>query len=64
MSLKSKNLQTEQWQLVLLDVLHSIRSLLCTATNETSYERFMNFSRRSSTGISIPSWLAEPGQFM
>ena len=61
MSLKSKNLKTEQWQLVLPDVLHSIRSLLCTATNDTPHERFMNFSRRSSTGSSIPSWLAEPG---
>ena len=61
MSLKSKNLWTEQWQLVLPDVLHSIRSLLCTSTNETPHERFMNFSRHSSTGSSIPSWLAEPG---
>ena len=61
MSLKSKNLRTEQWQLVLPDVLHSIRSLLCTATNETPHERFMNFSRHSSTGSSTPSWLAEPG---
>lgn len=60
-SLKSKKLQAEQWQLVLPDVLHSIRSLLCTATNETPHERFLNFSRRSSTGSSIPSWLAEPG---
>lgn len=60
-SLKSKNLKLEQWQLVLPDVLHSIRSLLCTTTNETPHERFMNFSRRSSTGSSIPSWLAEPG---
>ena len=61
MPLKSKNLKTEQWQLVLPDVLHSIRSLLCTATNETLHERFMIFSCRSSTGSSIPSWLAEPG---
>ena len=34
MSLKSKNLHTKYWQVVLPDVLHSIRSLLCTATNE------------------------------
>ena len=61
MSLKSMNLRTEQWQLVLPDVLHSIRSLLCTATNETPHERFMNFSRRWSTGSSIPSWLAKLG---
>ena len=61
MSLKSKSLKTEQWQLVLPDVLHSIRYLLCTANNETPHERFMNFSRRSSTASSIPSWSAEPG---
>ena len=60
-SLKSKNLQTGQWQLVLPDALHSVHSLLCTATNETPHERFLNFSCRSSTGSSIPSWLAEPG---
>lgn len=60
-SLKSKNLKPDQWQVVLPDVLHSIRSLLCTATNETPHERFMNFSRRSSTGSSLPTWLAEPG---
>ena len=61
MSLKPKSLKTGQWQLVPPDVLHSIRSLLCTATNDTPHERFMHFSRRSSTGSSIPSWLAEPG---
>ena len=61
MSLKSKNLPTEQWQLVLPDVLHSVRSLLCTATNETPHERFLGFTRRSSMGSSIPSWLTEPG---
>ena len=59
MSLKSNNLPIEHWQLVLPDVLHSVRSLLCTATNETPHERFRGFSRRSSTGSSIPSWLAE-----
>ena len=59
MSLKSKNLPIEHWQLVLPDVMHSVPSLLCTAMNETPHERFLSFSRRSSTGSSIPSWLAE-----
>ena len=45
MSLKSKNLPNESWQLVLPDVLHSVRSLLCTATNETPHERFLGFPR-------------------
>lgn len=61
MSLKSKNLPIKYWQEVLPDVLHSIRSLLCTATNETPHERFFSFSRRSSSGHSIPTWLASPG---
>jgi len=61
MSLKSKNLHTKYWQVVLPDVLHSIRSLLCTATNETPHERFFRFPRRSSSGASIPTWMAEPG---
>ena len=63
MSLKSKNLQ-EQWQLVLPDELHSVCSLLCTATNETPHECFLNFSCRSSMGSSIPSWLADLALFM
>ena len=49
------------WERVLPDILHSIRSLLCTATNCTPHERFFNYQRRSSCGESIPSWLAEPG---
>ena len=61
MSLKSKNLPLKNWQDVLPDVLHSVRSLLCTATNETPHERFFGFSRRSSAGASIPTWLASPG---
>ena len=60
-SLKSKNLPLKNWQDVLPDVLHSVRSLLCTATNETPHERFFGFSRRSSAGASIPTWLATPG---
>ena len=59
--LKSKELPTKLWQLVLPDALHSIRSLLSTATNATPHERMFHFSRRSSTGKSIPSWLFEPG---
>ena len=61
MSLKSKNLPLKNWQDVLPDVLHSVRSLLCTATNETPHERFFGFPCRSSAGASIPTWLATPG---
>ena len=61
MSLKSKHLPIKYWQEVLPDVLRSIRSLLCTTTNETPHERFFSFSRRSSSGQSIPTWFASPG---
>ena len=57
MSLKSKNLPLKNWQDVPPDVLHSVRSLLCTATNETPYERLFGFS---PAGASIPTWLATP----
>lgn len=60
-ALKSRGLPTQYWQTVLPDALHSIRSLLCTATNVTPHERLFNYARRSSTGTAIPSWLCEPG---
>ena len=59
--LKSRKLSEEHWQTVLPDALHSVRSLLCTATNETPHERFLHFPRRSSSGTSVPSWLTAPG---
>ena len=61
MALKSRNLPVTLWQTVLHDVLHSVRSLLCTATNETPHERMFSFVRRSTTGASVPSWLSHPG---
>ena len=64
MALKSKNLPTSCWQLVLPDVLHSIRTLLCTSTNQTPHERMFTFPRRSGTGVSLPTWLATPGQVL
>lgn len=57
--LASKNLELNCWEHVLPDVLHSLRSLLCTSTGCTPHERFFNFSRRSSSGLSIPTWLSE-----
>ena len=61
MSLNSKNLHTKYWLVVLPDVLHSILSLLCTVTNETPHEHFFKFPQQSSSGVSIPTWMAEPG---
>jgi len=59
MALKSRGLPTKCWQEVLPDALHSIRSLLSTATNMTPHERMFSFTRRSSSGHSMPSWLCE-----
>ena len=61
MSLKSKNLHVKYWQDILPDVLHSIQSLLCTATNETPHECFFQFLQRSSSAGSISTWMATPG---
>lgn len=61
LALKSKQKPLSMWESVLPDVLHSMRSLLCTATNSTPHERLFNFERGSVTGNSIPSWLATPG---
>ncbi|XP_068235485.1 uncharacterized protein [Palaemon carinicauda] len=59
--LESRGLKTQHWEIVLPEVLHSVRSLLCTATNETPHERFFRFQRRSSLGSTLPSWLLTPG---
>ena len=58
---KSQGLELKQWESVLPDALHSIRSLLCTSTNMTPHERMFTFPRKSSFGESIPSWLSNPG---
>ena len=61
LALKTKDLPTSAWEFVLPDALHSIRSLLCTATNMTPHERMFSFQRKSVSGSSVPSWLAKPG---
>lgn len=61
LALKSRNLDISQWESVLPHALHSIRSLLCTATNETPHEKLFNFKCRSSSGVSVPTWLTSPG---
>ena len=64
LALKSHNLQISNWEMVLPSVLHSIRSLLSTATNTTPHERFFAFQRRSMCGMSLPSWLTTSGNVM
>ncbi|XP_047137392.1 uncharacterized protein LOC124813900 [Hydra vulgaris] len=60
LALKTHNLDVRNWEIVLSDALHSLRSLLSTATNCTPHERLFSFPRRSSSGTSLPSWLT-PG---
>ena len=43
------------------EVLHSLRSLLCTAMNEVPHDRFLKFPSRSMLGTNIPIWMTEPG---
>ena len=58
LALESRCLAQSHWEQVLADALHSIRSLLCTATNCTPHERLFGYQRRSSSGHSVPSWLS------
>ena len=61
MNLKTRGLPVQCWQCVLPDALHSVRSLLSTATNSIPHERFFAFTRRSTFGGSLPQWLCTPG---
>ena len=61
LKLKTNNLPTTAWETVLTSALHSIRTLLCTSTNETPHERLFNFARRTGQGTSLPTWLTNPG---
>ena len=60
-ALASRNLKNRNGETVLLEVLHSIRSLLCTATNTTPHERLFLYQRRAPSGHSLPTWLSTPG---
>lgn len=57
LALHSRGLVVEDWETVLPDALHSMRSLLCVATNKTPHELFLSFPRKATYGESMPSWL-------
>ena len=61
LALEDRSLPVHAWEDVLPDALHSIRSLLCTSTNETPHERMFKYNRRSATGCAVPTWLSSPG---
>ncbi|XP_031338116.1 uncharacterized protein LOC116167022 [Photinus pyralis] len=64
LAMKNKGLETSRWEEVLPESLHAIRSLLCTSINCTPHERMFSHARRSTNGIAIPSWLANPGKVL
>ena len=61
LALKNINCRVKYWQEVISDALHSVRSLLCTATNATPHERLFSFKCKSTSGQSMPTWLTTPG---
>jgi len=52
-------MEISRWKSVILQALHSLRSLLGTASNKTPHKHFLNFPRWSSFGLSVPTWLTE-----
>ena len=62
LALASRNLKESQWETVLPEVLHSIRSLLCTATNATPYERLFSYQQRTPSSHSLPTWFSTPAR--
>ena len=59
MGLRVKNLPISLWETVLCDVLYSLRSLLCTATNCTPHERMFLNLRKSLNGVTVPRGLGQ-----
>ena len=43
------------------EVFYSLRSLLCTSTNEVPHDRFLKVPRRSMFGTNAPIWMTKPG---
>jgi len=54
----------ERWEDVLNEALPSVRTLLCTATNETPHERMIRFQRKATFGRAMPSWLLSEGSVL
>lgn len=56
--LHSRKMPISMWETVLPEALSSIRSLICTATNETPHSRLFTFTRQGTQGYALPIWLA------
>ena len=55
--IESRKLPLSHWETVLGEALSSIRTLLCTATNETPHERLFLYTRKEAFMHHIPEWL-------
>jgi len=62
--LHSRAWPEERWGDVLNVALHSVRTLLCTATNETPHERMFRFQRKATFGHAMPTWLLREGSVL
>jgi len=62
LALESRQLPINAWEEVLPDALHSIRSLLCVATNQTPHQRLFSYERGVCTKGILPYWLTAPGK--
>ena len=43
LAFRTNGLEIANWEMVIPEVLHSLRSLLCTVTNEVCHDRLLNF---------------------
>ena len=62
--LHSRAWPEERWGDVLNVALHSVRTLLCTATNETPHERMFQFQRKATFGRAMLAWLLREGSVL
>jgi len=62
--LHSRAWPEERWEDVLNEALHSVRTLLCTATNETPHERMFRFQRKATFGCAMPTCLISEGSVL
>ena len=53
LALRTRGLKTSQWEMVVPESLHALRSLLCSATNEVPHDRFFKFTRCSMFGMGL-----------
>jgi len=70
LALKTKEMDVTNWESVIPEALHSIRSLLCVfdhyfaSTNCTLHERLFSFQRKvrkATSGNTVTAWLTNPG---